>query len=535
MQDTRPSPLNAGQTASVAVLALGLSVFGWWFGGITSPRPEQADTAPASVPINRREAETGTKNVSEQSTPDLAYYEETGAPPRRSGGIPAPMFGVSRQTNAGRSGNKSGKTIIIETNLLRGRHGMTEASGRPSGCKSSAGTAVSASATGHSEAAARSKASAKKSRQKKHTPAHKPAASPVQELSSAGLAYPPANIAAKIGLSSAWRSYSSGLTYIYDSSNTKAEGVRCQIAADLWASSASAASDASPAFQPFLNLDKLRLTLATAKTQQSPALAPAPPDKNDYLATTGPASNPQAYASAKVTGKLYGGMFSLICPINKGFGGSRLVNERGELTGIAVGTIPAYRGHNHFLGLDSSLIYAWSRNNKEAGLQRLYDLNFQVCDQLERALNRLDRKKAERQARKDEHSILPGKALGGFILGAQISEISAVLGDGSEPAQDLLGFELGAGDPMFKYVVYADKGLAFNYYDGRLAAIETTSPVYATPKGLKVGTSPNQGSHELTRRKCSGYTDNEHTLIAAQGLEIELNAAGIIELIRVTI
>lgn len=530
MQDHRPTQLTQAQIISCALLALGLSSVGWWFGGVTSAKPPQPAVSASPTPVDRRTAEGASKQAAKRTSSDLTYHENTADfSHRRLGYIPPRIY--NKKANS----RDPDKPIQIAVNLVP----TANHAGHPHRPKTSAVHSPAAASPADSKPSNSKTSKAKKSPRANTSSrlASRPAPQTAQQTSSAGLNYPPDNITAKVGLTAAWRGVSDSITYVYDSANTKAIGLHCPIASDLSVcSSALTKEQKGNANLPiFLNLDKLHLTLSSAKNSRLPGLASSPPTKNEYLATAAPASNPNAFATAKVTKTLYGGMFSLICPINVHFGGSPLLNDHGELTGIVAGTIPAYRGHNHFVGLDSSLLYAWGQHNSKAGQQNLYDLNFQVCDQLERNLARFDKQRAERLAKRHENQILPGKAMGNYLLGSTSAEITAALGEGTTNGQDLLGHELNASDPMFQYVLYPDRGLAFNYYDGRLVAIETNSAAYKTPKGLSVGLSPNQDSHELSRHKCTGYTDSEHTLIVIQGLEIELNNLGLIELIRVTI
>ncbi|MDO5295109.1 MAG: hypothetical protein Q4F00_00495 [bacterium] len=532
MQDHRPTQLTQAQIISCALLALGLSSVGWWFGGVTSAKPPQPAVSASPTPVDRRTAEGDAKQAAKRTSSDLTYHENTADfSHRRLGYIPPRLYSKQR-TN----GSSPDKPIQITVDLVP----PANHAGQPPHRSKTSAVHSPAAASPAAAKASDVKATHTKKSPKANTSsrlASRPAPQTSQLTSSAGLKYPPANITAKVGLTAAWRGISDSITYVYDSTNTKAIGLHCPIASDLSVcSSALTKEQKGNANLPiFLNLDKLHLTLSSSKNSRLPGLASSPPVKNEYLAAAAPASNPNAFATAKVTKALYGGMFSLICPINVHFGGSPLLNDHGELTGIVAGTIPAYRGHNHFVGLDSSLIYAWSQHSTKAGQQSLYDLNFQVCDQLERNLARFDKQRAERLAKKHENQAIPGKALGNYLLGSTSAEITAALGEGTANGQDLLGHELGSSDPMFQYVLYPDRGLAFNYYDGRLVAIETNNAIYKTPKGLGVGLSPSQGSHEFSRHKCTGYTDSEHTLMVIQGLEIELNNLGLIELIRVTI
>ena len=536
MQNTRPQPLTTKQITAYALLALSFSVLGWWFGGRSS---ETAADLPAPPPVDRLEAERGRTKILQRQAPDLTYHEDSPDFPGQN----RIHYTVPRRSQKLSSGkfSRSDKQDVIAVNLvnapLTGNSHFSAASAKGSAPLPQNSAPASKSSISRRAPAQRQRSSSNV-QSASASPNNKTAALAPPTDAQAGLEYPPSGITTKIGFSQAWLNSKNSVAYIYDDSKQKIAGVYSQIGSDIWAGTAAAAK-AGPTdsrFAEYHQLKRLQLVLTTAQEQQAPPLASAPPLKNAFLATIGPASNPGMYSTAKVTGRLYGGMFCLICPVDQELGALPLVNDRGELAGLVAGTIPSYRGHNHFLGLDASLLYAWTNKNKTAGSSEIYDLNFQISDQLETALKRLENKRFSRRTDQNEHLAVPGQRLGKFSLGASAQEITDALGEGGESGRDLLGHKLSASDPLFTYISYPDRGLAFNFYDGRLVAVETTSNRYATPKGLAVGSSLEGGSqHELSRRKCSGYTVSDRPLVVIQGLEAELNSVGLVELLRITI
>ncbi|MBQ7568059.1 hypothetical protein IJT17_04565 [bacterium] len=546
-------PLTSKQLYVGAALALCLSIAGWWF---SAPSQDRQSALPDTLPLNRREAERGRAHIFQRHTKDLTYKDDSAAA-GQAGVISYVPYGEAPklaleagQTMVQKPGQLQRKKLRIingqanPRDLFRERRDraalpsadtmppsqapqpLASASDYPTNTKKQGRSAQSASVPSRSAALPAAAAEAK--------------AVLLAEQDGDGLIFPPPHISSRIGLPQAWRSSRNSLLYIYDESGTSAEGVCFQVTAEdsIWQADLALSRHERPDSSISPAMASLGLALVPARSRgRGAVLASAPPARHENLATSGLPFEAGTFSNARVTDNLYGGMFSLICPIRPEFAASPLINARGEIAGLVVGTMPEYRGHNHFLGADASLLYAWCQRRTVTGMGKLYDLEFQIADQLESALASLRKRGLNASPPADAGTAIPGQSLGGFRLGASVQEVTAVLGEAYSAQTDLFGYPVKADHPLFSYAAYPGHGLAFNFYDGRLVAIETNNPAYATPAGLGPGADTGTAgfTHELSYGRCSGYTEREHQLWAIQGLEAELNDQGIVELLRITI
>lgn len=529
-----------------AFLAIILGCLGFW---ISSPSSEtsEKDGTKSFTPINRREAELGGIQISNLFAKDLTYK---GKNSNRNSSRTTYMASSQKKNDLldHKISTKKNRTVttkiinskIVSDNLPKGIR-TTNASKEAQKIQSTE-SELSNQIPQSSYIPTRKKALTKTTSQEESKRESETSLSPelfaTSTRNNSGLPYPESNILARVGLPQAWSNNCEYLSVLYDA-NSNILGVSFPISNSIRICSAYAAyiqgqTIGNEGVSYFPNLG---LALIPSYKSFEPYLASSPPQIGEKLATVGSMTDVRYYSEAKVTKLLSNGMFELICPITPDLWVSPLINTKGELAGSALGSIASYRGHNCFFAVDSSLLYAWKKENRNAGYRSLLDINSLVKDLLKKKLKKFPKDYVPNADLSSDLKVIPGKCMGSIRIGTERQYIEQVLNNPIESEKDLLGYELDTSDELFKYCLYPQYGLGLNYYADRLVAIETTNIDFHTPQGLGICIDYNGSKfyHELSNGSCQGYLNYGRRLIVSQGLELELNAYGIVDMMRVTI
>lgn len=500
------------------------------------PRDHQADL-PAPPPLNRREAERGTVRTVSPSEDSLAFVAPPG-PSQTTAYEPFSGDGYDRPANPARPRATLTKAAPIRTKLINGQIASKKLpKGKAKKAKPSRSPKESdfwqATSNTLTQVTSWFKPSASHSSQDGQADAQASSSATAEASSpSTKLQYPPSHGAARIGLTQAWSNNKKHLLYFGSPSEPyPQQGVQLDEEHCL--------APMSCAHPPYfdsaavdMSLPRLNLALFRRPVRRGPLLAHRPPQRGDTLAGQG--QNTERHVKIRVLTAPNKGLFWVLCPMVTTQVPSLLVNAYSEIAGVVLGASPSYRGHNYFLAGDTSLLSAWLHG--QGSDDAFYDLNYATDKQLMKALAAHPSAPISRSSTPNVIA-RPGKALGKLRLGATRKQIVDFLGAGENRSVDLLGRPLDNRDAMYSYLTYETYGVALNFYDDRLVAIETIEAQYHTPFGLGVGVDfeHSKFNHELCRHACKGYSEQGAPLIAAPGIEVELDNKGVIALMRITI
>ena len=510
---------------------LGLSACALSLGGFLLFLPnDQHASLPAPPPLNRREAERGVVRTVSVPEDSLAFGDSAQAE-RSPVYKPFSGDGLNHSNTSSQRSTTASKAAPIRTTFVNGQIASKHL---PKGKKRKSATAKTSGNSTFLNTAS-DKLTQVTSWLRPNDAHEPPPIRPSAHVTSptTTLKYPPTHGISRIGLTQSWRNNTKHLlsfgspAELHPKQGVQLDDHRC-LAPISCANPPYFSNDASELLLPRLNLAIFRRS-----TKRGPLLASRPPQQGDVLAGQGQPLD--QYVRNRVLTTPQKGLFWALCPMASTQIPSPLVNAYGELAGVVLGASPSYRGHNCFLVADTSLLYAWL-HDQDGTDDSFYDLNYATDKRLMQALTKHP---SAPIGRSKETNVLarPGKSLGKIKLGTTRKQIVDFLGEGRISSRDLLNRALDDSDAMFAYLIYDTYGIALNFYDDRLVAIETIEAQYHTPFGLGVGVDfeYSKFSHELSHRACRGYSEQGTPLVAIPGLEVELDNKGIVALMRITI
>ena len=227
-------------------------------------------------------------------------------------------------------------------------------------------------------------------------------------------------------------------------------------------------------------------------------LSPAPPAAGEKIVGFTPSGRRalgQIYRSGISFGKA--GFFT-----EGDFGGSPgapLFNDRGELVGLHIASLPGAPGPGIHLACDSSVIYRLMRGYRGGG-----SLSSTLSDSVERMRNHLRGIESKGEARRGR--AVPGVGLTSFHLGmAQ-----------EEALESLSAPEVSEYNPDITLIKSPAPPVTLYFVGGRLALAGTEHSSFATPEGLAFG------AEAIPRQLTRVYPDLEsfYGLHSVPGLDI---------------
>jgi hypothetical protein len=257
-------------------------------------------------------------------------------------------------------------------------------------------------------------------------------------------------------------------------------------------------------------------------------VAPEPPAPGDILAFSPGLGSSASYQEARVVEVLEAEkLFLFRAPLLPASAGGPLVNERGEVAGIILGKPWSFPGSGFCLALGPGGIERVLARAREDRLSSQPGGEDPVAKRVVSLLRQsLPEPAAWPAPTRAVARVLPGQSLGPYRLGMTSAELGAHLGQGEAQA-------LGGGLERWIYDGYK---LDFWLVEGRVVAISTRDPFYATESGLGVASRLDQARlGPLEGLGLEGVGSGSRRLVAFPGLDLWADGQGVVTRLAVAL